>query len=118
MSVKKWILAHLLQFDRQLSRAGRACSSKTIPFYARSMRRAVQKKATVSAQDVLNSLILTLFCCPGVVCLHCVDFIRNACLFPPPPSMRLWAFICNLSMSLLLFILSDLLSVCVYVDQS
>lgn len=31
--LKKWILAHLLQFDRQLQRARYVCNGKMIPFY-------------------------------------------------------------------------------------
>lgn len=42
MSVKKWILAHLLQFDRQLSRARCVWSGKMIPFYGRSILRTTQ----------------------------------------------------------------------------
>lgn len=81
-SVKKWILAHLLQFDGQLWRARCVCSGKMIPFYRRSI--LATPAAAGSVQNVLEGRVpfsfLRSFQCSPVWCCVLVHLIWTACL--------------------------------------
>lgn len=112
MSVKKWILAHLLQFDRQLSRARCACSGKMIPFYGRSILRTTQC-CSISVERTHPHPFpdfSSVQYCP-VLCACTVELSRK-CMPVFHPRMR--SRFCEPShvmlMSLFLFILSNLLS--------
>lgn len=114
MSVKRWILAHLLQFDRQLLRARCLCSGKWYLFTAG--RYPAPPSATVSVQNALRASF-PLFSSPlfSVLCACTIELIWNACL-----SFTLaWdqgfvsLFLCDL---MFLFIISTLLSFIVCID--